>query len=87
MFGMPWFVYMLRCRDGSVYTGITTNVRKRLLQHNDGNGARYTRTRGPMVVAYQESAVNESAARKREAEIKRWTKKKKEAFLATVAAV
>lgn len=78
---MPWFVYMARCRDGSVYTGITTDVEKRLAQHNAGSGAKYTRTRGPVVVAHQEPVANESVARKREAEIKRWTKSAKEAFL------
>ena len=81
---MPWFVYMVRCRDGSLYTGITTDVQKRLAQHNAGSGAKYTRTHGPVVVAHQESVADESAARKREAEIKRWTKQKKETFLATV---
>ncbi len=84
---MPWFVYMVRCHDGSVYTGITTDVQKRLGQHNAGSGAKYTRTRGPVAVAHQEAATNESAARKREAEIKRWTKKEKETFLAASAPV
>jgi predicted GIY-YIG superfamily endonuclease len=78
---------MLHCRDGSIYTGITTHIEKRVRQHNAGSGAKYTRSRRPVVVIHQESLPDESAARKREAQIKRWTKKKKEAFLATVAAV
>lgn len=76
-----WSVYILRCRDKSLYTGISTNVEKRLEVHNQGKGAAYTRTRRPVILLWQERSVSESNARKREIEIKRWTKKEKEDFL------
>lgn len=76
-----WSVYILRCRDKSLYTGISTNVEKRLETHNQGKGAAYTRSRLPALLLWQETNLSESAARKREAEIKRWTKKQKEEFI------
>ena len=76
-----WFVYILRCSDGSFYTGITTDVGKRLKRHQGGIGAAYTRSHLPVTLIWKESAVSESAARKREAEIKGWTRKEKERFL------
>jgi len=65
-----WFVYMLRCSDRSLYTGITTDLTKRLKHHNEGMGARYTRSRLPVELVYQEDAVDRSAAQRREAQIK-----------------
>lgn len=76
-----WSVYILRCRDKSLYTGISTNVEKRLETHNQGKGAAYTRSRLPVLLLWQETNLSESAARKREAEIKHWTKREKEDFL------
>jgi len=67
-----WFVYMVRCRDNSLYTGITTDLAKRLAQHNsDQEGARYTRGRRPVRLAYSEQAPSRSAATKREGQLKR----------------
>lgn len=82
-----WSVYILRCRDKSLYTGISTNVEKRLEVHNQGKGAAYTRSRLPVLLVCQETGLSESAARKREAEIKRWTKKEKEEFIKTKTVV
>jgi putative endonuclease len=67
----PWFVYVLRCRDGSLYTGVTTDVAARLAAHNDGQGARYTRGRGPVELVYVEPQDDRGAALRREAAIKR----------------
>ena len=69
--GVPWFVYMLRCGDGSLYTGITDDVPRRLEAHRAGRGAKYTRGRGPLEVVYQEQAEDKSAALRRECAIKR----------------
>ncbi|MFM8890988.1 MAG: GIY-YIG nuclease family protein [Planctomycetia bacterium] len=66
-----WLVYMLRCRDGSLYTGITNDLARRLRVHETGRGARYTRSRLPVTLVYQEPQPNRSAALKREAAIKR----------------
>lgn len=66
-----WQVYMVRCADGSYYTGITTDIQRRLLAHNDGRGAKYTRGRGPVELCYHEPAASRAAALKREAAIKR----------------
>ena len=67
---MMWYLYILRCRDGSLYTGITTDVEKRLEAHQGGKGAKYTRGRGPLELVYREECGDHSAALKREAEIK-----------------
>ncbi len=66
----PWYVYMLRCRDGSLYTGIATDVAARLEAHSSGKGAKYTRGRGPLALVYTEACADKSAALKRELEIK-----------------
>ena len=65
-----WLVYILRCRDGSLYTGITNDLRKRLQAHGSGKASRYTRSRLPVRLAYQESQPTKSLALKREAAIK-----------------
>ena len=72
-----WKLYMLRCRDGSLYTGITTDVEKRVAAHNAGKGAKYTRGRGPLELVYCEDCGDRSAALKRELEIKSLTKEEK----------
>lgn len=59
---MAWYVYMLRCGDGSLYTGSTTDVARRLREHQNGTGAKYTRTRPPVTLAYTEEAPDRSAA-------------------------
>ena len=65
-----WYLYILRCRDGSLYTGITTDVQTRLEAHRAGKGAKYTRGRGPLELVYSENCGDHSAALKREAQIK-----------------
>lgn len=76
-----WKLYMLRCRDGSLYTGITTDVEKRLEVHRSGKGAKYTRGRGPLELVYREECGSHSDALKRELEIKTLTKPEKEALI------
>ena len=66
-----WVVYILRCADGTLYTGVTTDAGKRLAEHNGGRGARYTRSRLPVKLVYSEPARDRSAAQQRESEIKR----------------
>ena len=70
-------VYILRCADGTLYTGITTDLDRRVQEHNDGVGAKYTRGRGPVVVVYKEILSSRSVASKREAEIKSLDKTEK----------
>jgi putative endonuclease len=67
---MPWTVYLARCRDGSLYTGITTDLKRRLAEHNSGCGGSYTRCRIPIVMVYWESAKDRSGALRREGAIK-----------------
>lgn len=72
-----YFVYIIQCRDRSLYTGITTDVERRFAEHREGKGARYTRARGAVKVVYTEKCKNRSVASKREAEIKRMTRMEK----------
>ena len=72
-----WFVYMLRCRDGSLYTGCTNNLAGRLAAHQSGRGAKYTRSRLPVALAYWEELPDRSAAMRREAAVKRLTRAQK----------
>ena len=65
-----WYLYILRCRDGSLYTGITTDVQTRLEAHRAGKGAKYTRGRGPLELDYSENCGDHSAALKREFQVK-----------------
>lgn len=67
----PWQVYILRCADGSLYTGVATDLAARVRKHNDGTGAKYTRGRRPVKLVYREPAASRSAALKREHVIKR----------------
>jgi putative endonuclease len=67
---MSWFVYIVECADQSLYTGITTDLQRRLDQHNAGAGAKYTKARLPVRLVYQEYAKDRSHASKRESEIK-----------------
>ena len=77
---MDWIVYILRCSDNSLYTGITRDLRRRLNEHNHSNrlAAAYTRARRPVSLVYQEAYLNRSSASIREATIKKMTKKEKE---------
>ncbi len=79
---MTCFCYILECSDGTLYTGWTVNIEKRLIQHNKGLGARYTRTRLPVKVVYVEEQPDKITALKRERAIKALPRKKKlELFL------
>lgn len=79
---MSFFVYMLECADGTYYIGSTNNLEKRLHEHNHSkNGAHYTKIRRPVVLKYFETAASLSEARKREAELKRLSRKEKEILL------
>ena len=75
--GNSWKLYILRCRDGSLYTGITTDVEKRFAAHNAGKGAKYTRGRGPLELVYQEQCEDHSHALRRELEINALPKEEK----------
>jgi len=67
-----WYVYMLECADNSLYTGVTTDLERRLVEHNETNkGARYTRARRPVSLVYAEAAASRSAALKRECALKK----------------
>lgn len=78
---MSWYVYMLRCRDNSLYTGYTDNVARRAAVHNAGKGAKYTKARLPVTVVYQEECPDKSTALKREYAIKQLSKARKEALI------
>lgn len=80
---MPWIVYVLRCRDGSLYTGITNDLTRRLAAHRAGRASRYTRARRPLRLAYREGQPDRSAALRREAAIKRLTRAQKLALVRT----
>ncbi len=77
----PWFVYIVRCSDSSLYTGIAKDVDRRLEQHNAGTASRYTRSRLPVTLEYQEEQPNQSSALKRELAIKGLSRKAKEAVI------
>ena len=72
-----YYVYILRCADGTLYTGYTDDVERRLRAHNSGKGAKYTRSRRPVALAYAEEWPDKSAALKREAAIKRLSRAEK----------
>jgi predicted GIY-YIG superfamily endonuclease len=77
----PWFVYLLRCADGSLYTGIAKDVKRRCQQHNDGKASRYTRSRRPTKLVWHEVQPSRSSALKREAAIKAMTRRAKLALI------
>jgi len=77
----PWFVYILRCADGTLYTGITKDVNRRCEQHNAGTASRYTRGRLPVSVVYQETQATQSLALKRETAIKAMSRQQKESLI------
>lgn len=72
-----WYVYILECSDGTLYTGITTDLDKRLKTHNNGKGAKYTRVRLPVVLKVSFEAEDRSSASKEEYRIKQLTRKEK----------
>lgn len=75
------YTYILKCSDGTLYTGWTNDLTKRLKAHNDGRGARYTKTRRPVALAYYESFSSKEEAMRREYEIKHLTRKEKEKLI------
>lgn len=72
-----FFVYMVICSDGTVYTGYTTDLQKRLATHNSGRGSKYTKSRLPVVLAYSEEASDLGAALRRESQIKKLSRSSK----------
>ena len=76
-----WYVYILRCGDGTLYTGITTDVPRRLQMHRSGRGAKYTRGRQPLELAYTEVCDDHSQALKREWQIKQLPRAEKEKLI------
>ena len=82
---MSWQVYILRCGDGSLYTGIAVDVDRRAQAHNAGKGAKYTRSRLPVTVVYREACADHSAALRREYAIKQLTHRQKEALVQAAA--
>jgi len=82
----PWLVYIVRCADGSLYTGITNDLAARLKKHNAGTGAKYTRARRPVALVWSEKKSSERAARRREASIKGLTRLEKLRLIGKIAA-
>lgn len=78
-----WYLYILRCGDGSLYTGITTDIPRRLRAHRRGVGAKYTRGRGPLELMYQERCGAHAQALRRELEVKSLRRAEKEAMIRT----
>jgi len=79
---LNWFVYILRCADNSLYTGITTDLKRRLMEHNSlKTGAKYTRGRRPVTVVYSEQSSTKSLASVRECALKKLTKIQKEELI------
>ena len=76
-----WYLYILRCGDGTLYTGITTDVERRLEAHRQGRGAKYTRGRGPLELEYQEECDTHSEALKREYAVKQLPRDEKERLI------
>lgn len=77
-----YYVYMLLCADDTIYTGITTNVTRRVEEHREGKGARYTRARGVKTLLHTERKLNRSTASRRESEIKHMSREEKFALIA-----
>lgn len=78
---MPYYLYILRCGDNSLYTGITTDVARRLAAHQSGKGAKYTRGRGPLTLVYQEELPDKPSALRRELAVKALTREEKLALI------
>jgi len=83
----PWNLYLLRCGDGSLYTGITKNLTQRLEKHNNGKGATYTRTHRPVRLIYQESCADRTTALIRELKVKSMSRKEKEELVSATVGI
>lgn len=81
----PWQLYILRCGDGTLYTGIAVDAKKRLLAHQSGRGAKYTRGRGPLELVYTEVCSSHSEALKRELAVKAMSREEKERLIRETA--
>ncbi len=77
-----YYVYILECSDGTLYTGCTKNIKKRIKVHNKGEGAKYTRGRLPVKLKYWEISRNRSKAQKREYQLKQYSRKQKKQLIA-----
>ena len=73
-----WFVYILRCNDGSYYVGVAIDLKDRVKEHNAGQGSAFTKKRRPVKLVYAEEQGSYASARKREAQLKGWRREKKE---------
>lgn len=73
----PWFVYIIKCSDNTLYTGITVDVQARIRVHNSGSGSKYVKPRRPATLVYEEECLSRSEATKRELEIKKLSKQQK----------
>lgn len=76
-----WYVYIFQCSNNSFYVGITNNVKRRLKEHNSGKGGRYTKARAPVTLVYSEAYKTKTQVLKREAQLKKWTRAKKNALI------
>lgn len=76
-----WFLYILECDDGSFYTGVTTDLDRRLQEHREGTASRYTRTRRPLILVHREECGNRSQALKREYAVKALSRRRKEELI------
>jgi len=79
-----WFVYIIECSDGTYYTGVTTDIDRRVSEHNAGTGAKYTKNRGPVKLLCSKEVESRSAALKLEARVKKQPKMKKVEFLSSI---
>ena len=77
-----WYVYIVQCSDDSLYTGVARDVERRIRQHNDGRGAKYTRARRPVRLVHSEPAADRGSALRREQQIKRMTRLSKKRLIA-----
>ncbi len=81
-----WLLYIVECRDGSLYTGITNDIDRRLKEHNDGSASRYTRSRRPVTLRYQEPCADRSQALIRELSVKLLNRREKQALIGAAQA-
>lgn len=85
---MTWHVYLLRCADGSLYAGITTDLERRVAEHNTGKtGAKYTRARRPVILVWSQSATDRSLASRAEHALRTLSRREKESLIAAAAGV
>ncbi|MCQ9208033.1 MAG: GIY-YIG nuclease family protein [Omnitrophica bacterium] len=80
---MPWHIYIIKCKDSKLYTGITNNLERRIKAHNSGNGGRFTKYRRPVKLMHTETCSTRPKALSREAQIKRLPREKKLALIKT----